>query len=81
MKPHKIVKLYAWICTEPDGEHGIPAFNLNGAVMPLIGSDLERMESLRPYAEMAHREHGYPVELVEFSTRTVLETLGNAGLH
>ena len=44
-------------------------------IMPMIGSDLIRIESLRPYAEDIRMNKGYPMELVEFSGRKVLETL------
>lgn len=74
--PQKIERLYAWICTEPDGGHGIPALKTAGGMaMPMIGSDVVRIQDLRPWAEMVRKEKGYPVELVEFSVRTVLEVL------
>lgn len=72
--PHKIEKLYAWICTEADGGDGVPAIRLGDTVYPLVGSNLERMEDLRPYAVDA-RDGGLPVRLVEFSQMTVLEEL------
>jgi len=75
-KPRRIERLYAWICTEPDGGHGIPALKMpDDVIMPMIGSDLIRIESLRPYAEDIRMNKGYPMELVEFSGRKVLETL------
>ena len=70
----KIDKIYAWICTEPDGEQGIPAFQHGDICMPLIGADKERIESQRHIAEQVAAD-GLPVELVCFSGREVLETI------
>lgn len=76
MKPHRIERLYAWIVKDATGEDGVPAFRgADGAAMPMIGSDKERIESLRPLVERLNREEGYPVRLVEFTAMVVLETI------
>ena len=73
--------LYAWVATEPDGGEGLCAASLpspvNGRMMmmPLIGADLDRIKSLRDYAEMTRKLTGYPVRLVRFSRRDDLEVL------
>ena len=72
--PKKIEKLYAWICTEPDGGDGVPAIRLGDTAYPLFGSDLARMHDLRSSA-LQVRATGLPVRLVEFSVMTVLEEL------
>ena len=71
----KIERLYAWIATEPDGGEGVCAALMPDGkmMMPLVGADMERMESLRHYAAEAVRFTGYPVRLVEFSNRIVIE--------
>jgi len=74
-KPHHIERLYAWIVTDATGEDGIPAVDLNGAPMPLVGSDKARIESFRPVAERFAKVEGFPVRLVEFTGAVVLETL------
>lgn len=73
----KIEKLYAWVATEPDGGEGVCGAFIRemGGLVPLVGADRERIESLRPYAELTRRGSGYPVRLVEFSTRTDMEEL------
>ncbi len=78
-KPHKIERLYAWIATDATGEDGIPAMRSGDVAMPLIGSDKDRIESLRPYAEAIALREGYPIRLVEFTTMVVLETLPGSG--
>ncbi|HEY1878475.1 MAG TPA: hypothetical protein VGG68_00935 [Caulobacteraceae bacterium] len=72
--PRVIERLYAWIVTEADGGQGIPAFDRgDGLMLPMIGADSERIESLRP---VAMRVAGVclKLELIEFSGRVVLET-------
>jgi hypothetical protein len=73
----KITMLYAWVVTEPDGGEGIAGANIPalGGMVPLVGADRERMASLRPHAELVRRSSGYPVRLVRFGTREVLEEL------
>jgi hypothetical protein len=68
--------LYAWVVTEPDGGEGLAAINLPQlGWTPLIGADVDRMKSLRPYAEGLHRTSGQPMRLVRYSQREDLEIL------
>lgn len=68
----KIEKLYAWIATEKDGSEGIPAIMAgNGMILPLVGADMERIESFREHAEST----GLPTKLVCFDNMTILETI------
>ena len=72
----KIVKMYAWIATEPDGGEGVVAIRLpDGMWMPLVGADRERIDSLRKQAVGIMRDTNMPIALKEFSTCTVLEEL------
>ena len=71
-KPHKIERLFAWICQDETGEDGIPAVEVGGQMVPLIGSDMARMESLRT-AAMSVVAEGKPIRLCMFSQMTVLE--------
>jgi hypothetical protein len=43
--------------------------------MPLIASDAVRSDAFRNYAQMMARQLGREVTLVEFSVRTVVETI------
>ena len=67
--------LYAWVATEPDGGEGVCSAQLGDVHMPLVGADMERIKSLRRYAELARAASGYPVRLVRFSRREDLEIL------
>jgi len=70
----KIERLYAWIATEKDGGEGLCAMiSENGLTIPLIGADMERIESLRDKAQEVARMSRCPVRLVEFSQRRVVE--------
>jgi hypothetical protein len=71
-----ITELYAWVATEPDGSEGIVVVTLvGGMIMPLVGGDQDRMQSLRGHAEAARRNTGFPIRLVRFGHREVLEEL------
>jgi hypothetical protein len=67
--------LFAWVATEPDGGEGVCSAQIGDIHMPLVGADMDRVQSLRPYAELARRASGYPVRLVRFAHRVDLEIL------
>lgn len=69
-----IESMFAFICTDLDGSEGVPAIGPmpDGTVYPLMGADLERMASLRQYAEKL-AEGGRLVKLVKFTHREELE--------
>ena len=64
--PLVIEKLYSWVATEADGGEGIAGYWMGQWMMPLIGADSARVESLRPYAQMVATETGRPVVLKMF---------------
>jgi hypothetical protein len=65
----KITELFAWIVTDTDGE-GLPAveMTINGRrmMMPLVGADWLRVQSLQKYAHRMRAETGTPVRLCRF---------------
>ena len=63
------------MATEPDGGEGVCSAQLGEVHMPLVGADMDRIKSLRRYAELARAASGYPVRLVRFSRREDLEIL------
>lgn len=73
----KIDRLYAWVCTQADGDEGLPAVALPGSthMMPMIGADRERIEDLRPFAQAVKDRTGYKVVLKCFTGGQVLDTL------
>ena len=81
MSGKAIDALFAWVATKPDGGEGLCAASLPGPIdgrpmmMPLVGADLDRMRSLRDFAEMTRKLTGRPVRLVKFSHHEDLEIL------
>lgn len=76
MTPHKITELFAWVATDQDGTEGVCGQLLpSNTLMPMIGSDRDRIESLRPAAEEVRRLTGFPVKLMRFSMASKLEDL------
>jgi hypothetical protein len=74
MIPLKIDGLWAWIATEDDGQEGVLGQATRIGWLPLIGADKDRIESYRDIAQgIAYL--GTHVQLVQFTTRTDLETL------
>lgn len=65
--PDTIEDIYAIVCIEADGSEGIPAFGpVNGMMMPMVGADKERIDSLIPTAKEISRETGMPMKLVRY---------------
>ena len=69
----RIDKLYAFIGSDESGE-GLISIQLGNTHMPLVAADMERVESLRVYAQQVALISGKIIKLVEFSVRTELET-------
>jgi hypothetical protein len=71
----KITELFAFICTDENGDEGIPAINLIGMVMPLIGADRKRIESLREAGQDSANKTGRQVRIAVFRGMEVIEVL------
>lgn len=73
----RITDLFAWVVADTDeNDEGVPAFTAaNGLMMPLMGADLERAESLRREAQRVAAITGKPVKLIHSTGIEVLETV------
>ncbi len=76
----RITELWAWIQVDPaDDCEGIPALHAPHPVdghlmaMPMIGSDRERMMSLKQYAHQFAKISGRPIQLRKFTVMEVVE--------
>ena len=73
----KITELYAFITVARDGssDEGVMAAEIPslGGMVPLIGADKARIESLREYAEMVGRASGQGYRLKRFVLAETLE--------
>jgi hypothetical protein len=72
--PHIVTELYAFIATEDQGE-GIPAVQLSGMMMPLVGADAARVESLRQLAQQVADNTGRTLTLARFAVRENMATI------
>jgi len=71
-----IERLFAFVAVDAEGGEGVvgvphPFFG----IVPAIGADEARVRSLRPAVEELQRITGKRIQLVMFSTRTVIEEL------
>ena len=72
----RITDIYAFIAegAGPDDE-GVTAFFANGAWMPMVGADLDRVNSLRPMAHAIVLATGQKITLVRFTAREEVEEI------
>ncbi len=72
--PVEITSVYAYLIVQDDGGEGVPAYRTpEGVWQPMMGADLERIESLRPLAQTFANRLGRPLRLVQFTAPKVLE--------
>ncbi len=66
--------MFAFIALDEDGTEGVVGYPTSQGMLPLVGADMARVDSLRPYAQQIARSNGVPVTLVRFSVREDIET-------
>lgn len=73
----EIEEVWAFVAVhDEDGDEGvIGAPAPGGGHMPLIAADKERLESLRPMAELIAEKTGKEINLVKFHQREHVETI------
>lgn len=72
----RIHSVWAFTMIDDDGSEGIISMTLPGlGTTPLLGADLARVESLRPYAQKVATQLGKPVTLSHYSVRTDQEVI------
>ncbi len=81
MSKLKITELYAWVCTDKDGDEGLLAFQHKGIMMPMVGADRDRIESLRSTAIDIAKLESVPLKLMKFSTAEILENYPAQSAH
>ncbi len=76
MKMPKIEALYAFITTDTGPEdEGIVAAHMGDKWLPLVGADLDRVNSLRSLAMQISHATGKKIVLAKFSVREDLEEI------
>ena len=72
---YRITSLWAFTSVDTDGTEGIVGMTVPGlGMVPLVGADLARIDSLRSYAQTVATATGLPVTLSHFSVRTDQDT-------
>jgi hypothetical protein len=77
----RIDTLYAFIVLDDDGTEGVPAIMAPSSVIgmpmmvPLMGADTARIESLREVVMHDPALHGKKVTLAQFTNRKVIEVI------
>lgn len=66
---HKIEYVFCFVATDENGDEGVPAIELNGTMMPLMGSDLARLNSLKPIAREMQKRSGKHFRLYRFDNK------------
>lgn len=74
--PHRVQTFYAVLTIDPNGDESVPAFldRSTNMMMPLVGSDLARVESLKNAAQNIASITGRTLTLVQFSVREDLQS-------
>ena len=71
----KITEMYAFIAEDSHEDEGIVAMKVGNMMMPMVGGDMARIESLRPIAENIARIYGQKIILVKFTNRIDIEEI------
>lgn len=72
----RIDQMYAFVMVDDDGTEGVLGFTSpNGRAMPLVGADMARIDSIRPYVQEIATLTGKPTILRHFTTATDVETI------
>jgi len=70
----KIKEMFCFVSVDPgDGNEGIITARMGSMAMPLVGADMDRVESLVPLVKKLQKESGTIVKLLKFTTRGELE--------
>jgi hypothetical protein len=80
--PFKITELFAFCAIDSaDGDEGVAGFinPMTGLAMPMVGANMERVESLMDMAKQVAKMSGKPVTLCRFSKREVLKVINPDG--
>ena len=71
MKKQIITEMYAFVAEESPGDEGVIGMTLNmpgvgPSFTPLVGADMDRVESLRPHAIQIGKMTGKKIRLKKF---------------
>lgn len=75
----KITELFAFIAEDGPEDEGIVAMKVGDMMMPMVGADMERVESLREIAVHIGKIYNQKIILAKFTVRTDLEEIMPSG--
>lgn len=73
-KPRRIESLYAFIAEDDLGE-GVCSFRTGDTMLPMVGANWERVESLKEIAREIAKASGKRIRLVRFASREEIEVI------
>jgi hypothetical protein len=68
----RIDELFAFVAEDAEGE-GIIGITVDGVFFPLVGADMDRIDSLMPIAKQIGETYNKSVKLLRFSKRSLME--------
>jgi hypothetical protein len=68
--PLKIDSMYAFIAKDKEGEEGVVGMKTHDGWIPMVGADMDRVNSLMPIAKMIAEQTGVTIKLYLFTGRT-----------
>lgn len=71
----KIDSFYAYISVDEEGNEGLCAAPVNGNLIPLVGADLDRMNSLIGIAQNIANQSSQTIKMIKMTSRLDLKTL------
>lgn len=71
----RIETCFAFVVIDDDGTEGVIGANMDDTWVPLMGADEERVDSLRPLAQLISTAVGKEVTLLRFGGREELEVI------
>lgn len=76
MSGQKIERLFAYVATDPDdGSEGVCSVQIGKVHFPMVGADMERMQSLWPHAERIAKATGSEIRLMLFENAQVIDII------
>lgn len=77
---HRINLMYAFIAIDEDGDEGVCAMYTPEGWVPMVGSDMERVDTLRKVAAGIARRSGKIVHLRRFSNMEIVNVIHPSGV-
>jgi hypothetical protein len=68
--PLKIDSMYAFIAKDKEGDEGVVGMPTKDGLLPMVGADMDRVNSLMPVAKIIAEQYGVPIKLYLFTNRT-----------